>query len=161
MPRFVIQKLPPLWRFVPSKRQVRNFLARLNADVRLVEFVGTGWSGSASDRLSLGFVESRVVESRWCFYLRLWGVREAAVGGLRNELAGVALGEMECYIRGRRALPPDVTIKPTQLYLPFRVVNGSIQSACREKAKDRRAFPSGEWWEEGTPKLKDSDRGLS
>jgi len=72
MPMFVLEKLPPHWVFVPSKRRVRELLADLDADVRWVEFYGTGY-GRSTDRLSIGFVESRVVEGSWCFYLHLWG----------------------------------------------------------------------------------------
>lgn len=36
MPRFVVKKLPPQWLFLPSKRQVRELLTELGADVRLV-----------------------------------------------------------------------------------------------------------------------------
>ncbi len=84
------KKLPPHWLFVPSKRQVRELLAELGADVRLVEFYGTGY-GRNPDRLSLGLVESRVVGGGWCFYLHLWGVREAVAGRVREELAAAAL----------------------------------------------------------------------
>ena len=95
--KFLLEKLPPHWLFVPSKRQVRELLAGLGADVRLVELYGTGY-GRSADRVSLGFVESRVVGGGWYFYLHLWGVREAVAGPVREELAAAALAEIRRYV---------------------------------------------------------------
>src|SRR5262249_21187674 len=120
MARFVIEKLPAHWLFVPSKRQVRELLDELGVDVRLVEFSGTSY-GRMTDRLSLGFVESRVVKGGWCFYLHLWGVREAVASPVREELATAALVEVRQYIRRCASQLPAETIKPAQLSLSFRV----------------------------------------
>jgi hypothetical protein len=145
----VIEKLPPHWLFVPSKRQVREVLAELAADVRLVEFYGTGY-GRSPDRLSLGFVESRVVGGRWCFYLHLWGVREAVAGPVRNELAAAALAEIGRYIRGCAGQPPADIVKPAQLYLSFRVEAGEVCPECRVSPVGKTSsFPTRAWWTTG------------
>jgi hypothetical protein len=145
MPRFVLQKLPPHWLFVPSKRQVRELLAGLDADVRRIEFNGTGY-GHSTDRLWLGFVESRVIEGSWCFYLHLRGVRESVVGPVREEVAAAALTEIGRYIRGCVSEPPADVVKPAQLSLAFRVGPGGIHSECRVSTVGRRSFPTGSWW---------------
>lgn len=150
MSRFMFRKLPPNWLFVPSKRQVRDLLVCLEADVRLVEFSGTS-AVRAEGRLSLGYVESRVVDGGWRFYLRLWGARSSEVGEWRQRLSQAALGEIERYIRaclGER--PTDVT-KPVQLYLSFRIDAGDIRSQCRAKVVDRYSFSAGEWWRDEVP----------
>src|SRR5438105_563222 len=120
MARFMAEKLPAHWLFVPSKRQVRELLAELGTDVRLVELYGTGYS-RAPDRLSLGFVESRVVEGRWCFYLRLWGVKEAVAGPVREKATAVALAEIRRYVRECTSQPPTDVSKPAQLLLALRL----------------------------------------
>jgi hypothetical protein len=69
----------------------------------------------------LRFLESRVVEGRWCFSLRLWGVREAAVGTVRDELTTAALAEIGKYNHECISQPPAEIIKPAQLMLNFQV----------------------------------------
>jgi hypothetical protein len=146
MPRFVLEKLPPHWVFVPSKRQVQELLAELGADVRLVEFYGTGYRRD-TDRVSLGFVESRVVEGSWCFYLRLWGVRDAVADPVREQLAAAALAEVARYIRECAGRPPAEVVKPAQLYLSYRIGPGGLRSECRVLAVAKRSsFPTRAWW---------------
>jgi hypothetical protein len=84
--RFPGKKLPPHWVYVPSRREVRTLLLRLAADVRQVEFDGTG-SGPSTVGLLLGYLERRVVGGSWCFYLRLWGVPKSVVEVQRDDLA--------------------------------------------------------------------------
>jgi hypothetical protein len=146
MARFVTEKLPPHWLFVPSKRQIRELLGELHADVRVVEFYGTGY-GRSADRLSLGFVESRVAQGGWCFYLRLWGVREEAVGAMRDELAASALSEIRRYIRECASKPAADVSKPTQFILVFCVGLDGISPKCRVKVVDRRSYPTPAWWQ--------------
>ncbi len=145
MPRFVLEKLPLHWTFVPSKRQIKALLAELGADVRLVEFYGTGF-GRSNDRLSLGFVESRVVGGKWCFYLRVEGVRESAARSVMEELTATAVAEIGQYIRTRASQLPDQTVKPAQLRLSFRVEPGRVHAECRELPVGRRSFPTPVWW---------------
>jgi hypothetical protein len=147
VPRFIVEKLPPHWLFVPSKRQVRDLLAQLDADVRRVDFYGTGY-GRSTDRLSIGFVESRVVEGSWCFYLRLWGVRETVAAPVREDLAAAALVEIARYVRKCVSKPAADVVKPAQLYLSFRVEPSAVHSGCRVKAagKGSSLFRTGSWW---------------
>src|SRR5262245_1167280 len=116
MTRFVIQKLPPRWRFVPAKRRVRDWLSQLDADVRLVEYVGTG-RRSVEGWISLGFLESRVVDGCWRFYLRFWGIPEEQGKPVLEELSGVVLGVIARYICDCLDQQPAETIKPEQLHL--------------------------------------------
>jgi hypothetical protein len=147
MTRFLIRKLPPHWRFVPSQRRVRDWLAQLGADVRFVEYEGTGRK-SAERWVSLGFLESRVVDGYWCFYLRFWGIQEKRVKPLLKELSETALGTIARYIRDCLNRQAAETTKPEQLLLVFRVEDGKIHSACWVKLKDRYSFPTGNWWQE-------------
>ena len=146
MPKFVVEKLPAHWLFVPSKRQVRELLAEPGADVRLVEFYGTGY-GRNPHRLSLGLVESRVVGGSWCFYLHLWGVREAVAGPVREELADAVLAEIGRYIRGCAGQLPADTVKPAQLYMVFRVEAGEVRPECRVSPVGKlRRSRYDRWW---------------
>jgi len=144
--KFIIRKLPPHWLFVPPRRGVRELLAELSADVRLVEFMGTG-SGKSPERVSLGFMESRVDQGSWCFYLRLWGVREALARPVVDELSKAALSEIKRYIRSCLAQRAADTIKPAQMYLDFCIKDGNVHSNCRIKTKDRYSFPTVKRWE--------------
>jgi hypothetical protein len=150
MPHFRLKKLPPGWLFVPSKRQLRAVLAETGADVPLVEMAGTGYA-RLPDRVSLGFLESRVVEGRWRFYLHLWGIREAAVGTLREELATAALAEIREYIRGCISQQPADIIKPAQLRLSFRISPAGVHFEGRVKVVGRYSYPTPVWWPRETP----------
>jgi hypothetical protein len=146
MPKVAVEKLPPHWLFVPSKRQVRDLLRRLDADVRLVEFHGTHIDRMAG-RLCLGYMEARAVDGGWRFYLRVWGVREAAVGPIREEVAGAALAEIERCIRDCLDRPPADIIKPSQLSLSFRVDPDGVHSECRTRVLGRHSYSPHAWWE--------------
>jgi hypothetical protein len=115
------------------------------ADVRCVEFDGTG-SGASSVGLLLGYLERRVVDGRWCFYLRLWGVPESTVAKHFDELTRAAIKAIrqsvaECLVR-----PPTEAVKPTQLLLWFGVETDRVVSKCRVKPVDQWSFSAGHWW---------------
>jgi hypothetical protein len=155
MAQFVFKKLPPHWLYVPSKRRLRDLLAELDADVRRVEFAGTAY-GDRTDRLSLGFVESRVIEDGWCFYLHLWGLRESVAGPVREELTVTALAEIGLYVKKCISEPAACTIKPAQLVLSFRLESGGVQADCRASTGKKTPFSTGSWWV-GKPNLAHGD----
>ncbi len=146
MPRFVVEKLPPHWLFVPSRRQLKNLIAELAADVRMIELYGTGF-GRSPDRVAVGFAESRVVGGCWCFYLHLWGVRKADAGPNQDELAAAALAEIRRYIRACTAQAPADTVKPEQLHLAFRIEGDAVRSICRVSPVGKMSFPTRAWWD--------------
>ncbi len=115
----------------------------------MVEFGRTGFRNSA-DRIPIGFLESRVVGGRWCFYLRLWGVREALVGHLRDELSVLAADEIEQYIGSCLRQPPSEDVKPSQFHLVFRVEDGRVRARCYQKDLERNSYSTGEWWKDKT-----------
>jgi hypothetical protein len=150
VPRFPGKKLPPHWVYVPSRREIRDLLRDLAADVRRVDFDGTG-SGPSSVGLLLGYLERRVADGGWCFYLRLWGAPESAVGGRRAELARAVLGAIRQSVAECLASPPAEVVKPTQLRLWFAVEADRVTSRCSVKPVDRRFFLAGNWWEKPSP----------
>src|SRR5207237_7688238 len=105
-------------------------------------------SKDGEGRVSLGYLESRVVDGRWCFYLHLWGVQEAKVDPLVEELSAAALGALERHIRECLDRQPAETVKPEQLRLSFRLGGGEVRDECRARVKDRYSFPTGDWWRE-------------
>src|SRR4051794_41417458 len=125
--------------YVPSWRDVRDLVRRSPGDVRQVEFNGTG-SGPCSVGLLLGYLERRVAGGAWCFYLRLWGAPESAVGDHRDELAAAALQAIEEAVTECLASPPAEVIKPTQLLLRFVVGADGVVPACSVKPVDRYSF---------------------
>jgi hypothetical protein len=144
--RFPGKKLPPRWVYVPTRRQVRNLLRGLAADVRCVEFNGTG-RGPSSVGLLLGYLECRVVDEAWCFYLRLWGVPTSALYDRHDELAQAALRAIGQSVAECLAAPAAVTVKPTQLLLRFEVEAAGVVPKCSVKTVDRYSFSAGNWWE--------------
>jgi hypothetical protein len=146
MSRFPGKKLPRGWVYVPSRREVRELLRNLAADVRRVEFAGTG-SGPSSVGLLLGYLERRVAKGAWCFYLRLWGVPQAAVSEHRHELAHAALDAIAKSVAECLASPPADVVKPTQLLLRFAVGAKGVTTKCRVELVDRFSFYAGCWWQ--------------
>jgi hypothetical protein len=145
VPRFISKKLPPHWIYVPSRRQVRTLLNTLVADVRCVQFDGTGRHPGPVGML-LGYLERRVIEKAWCFYLRFWGVPEAAVADQRDALAAVALRAIGDSVAECLAQPAADVIKPTHLLLRFSVQAANIVAKCTIKPVDKYSFSAGCWW---------------
>ena len=132
--------------YVPSWREVRDLLRGSAADVRRVEYAGTGW-GPSPVGLRLGYLERRGAVGAWCFYLRLWGVPESAVDGWRDELARAALhalgqSQAECLAR-----PASDGVKPTQLHLLFEVGADGVIPNCRVEPVDQYSYSAGCWWD--------------
>jgi hypothetical protein len=145
--RFLTRKLPPHWLYVPSKRRLRKVLDRLDVDRSVVRFGGTGYRESPQ-RITLGFLESRVVENRWCFYLGLRGIPESVVGDLQDELSAVAVDEIDRYIRSCFHQPHPAGVNPSQFYLNFRAEDGRVHAECYQKAISRYSYSTGEWWKD-------------
>lgn len=99
MAKFMIKKLPPHWLYVPSKREMRDLLKRLTAKVRVVDYDGSCYGKKDDTWLSIGFVEARVTEEGWCFFIRLHGLRESVVGPVREQLSQAVLWEMEQHLQ--------------------------------------------------------------
>jgi hypothetical protein len=131
--------------YVPSRREVRELLRGLPADFR-VEFAGTG-SGPSRVGLLLGYLERRVADAGWRFYLRLWGVPESAVGGHRDELALAAAETVRQSVAECLARPAADVAKPTQLLLWFEVGAGGVVPGAQVKPVDQYSFSAGRWWE--------------
>jgi hypothetical protein len=110
-----------------------------------VDFGGTG-SGLRSGKLLLGYLERRVVENVWLFYLRLWGVPQAAVEGQRDELARAAIHAIGHSVAECLAVPAMGTIKPTQLLLWFSLGTGHVVPTCKVDLVDQYSFSAGQWW---------------
>ncbi len=145
MSRYPGKKLSPHWVYVPSPREVRGLLVELAADVRRVEFDGTGSGPSRFGHLLLGYLEHRVVDEAWCFYLRLWGLHESIVGERRDELSRAAIRAVRRSIDECLATPATKVTKPTQLLLWSRAGSDEVASECRAKPVDRYSFSAGAW----------------
>ena len=146
MSRYPGKKLPPHWIYVPSPREARGLLKGLAADVRRVEFDGTGSGPNPAGRLLLGYLERRVVDGAWCFYLRLCGVPESAAGERRDELARAVIHAIRHSVAEYLAIPATGVIKPTQLLLWFVAGAEGVTPGCKVEPVDRYSFSAGCWW---------------
>ncbi len=146
MSRYPGKKLPPHWVYIPSPREVRELLGDLAADVRRVEFTGTGSGPNPVGHLLLGYLERRVVDGAWCFYLRLRGVPESAVGDRHADLARAAINDIRRSAAECLAVPAAEVIKPTQLLLWFQVGSDGVTPKCKVEPVDQYSFSAGSWW---------------
>lgn len=143
--RYPGKKLPPHWVYVPSPREIRSLLNEFSGGIRRMELGGTGWDCSSSGQLSLGFLERRVVDNTWCFYINISGVRESAVDGRRDEISRAVIKAVRRSIVECSAIPAADWIKPTQLDLWFRIDLDGVHSECSKRTVPY-LYPTGFWW---------------
>jgi hypothetical protein len=143
--RYPGKKLPPHWVYVPSPREIRTLLNEFPGGIRRMELGGTGWDCSSSGQLSLGFLERRVVDRTWCFYIKIWGVRESAVDGRRDEISRVVIEAVRRSIVECSAIPAADWIKPTQLSLWLDICLDGVHSKCSNRTVPY-FYPTGSWW---------------
>jgi len=110
-----------------------------------VEFGGTG-SGLSPAGLRLGYLEHRVVDGAWCFYLRLWGLPQSALLGRQAELARLAVDAVKQSVSKCLAIPAAAVVKPTQLHLLFEVGPDGVIPKCHVDPVDGYSFSAGRWW---------------
>jgi hypothetical protein len=115
-----------------------------------VDFGGTG-SGLRSGTLLLGYLERRVVDGAWCFYLQLWGVPEAAVEGQRDELARAAIHVIGHSVVKCLAISAAEVVEPSQLLLWFRIGASGVIPECKVRPVGPYSFSAGHWWASRSP----------
>jgi hypothetical protein len=149
MSRFPGKRLPPHWVYIPSWREVRKMVGDLATDVRL-EFGGTGrredWVSRSLDQLFLGYLERRVVDKAWRFYLQLRGIREAALEGHRDELAEAAVHAIASSVHECQARQADDVVAPTQLHLCFKITAHGVVPLCKIEPVGPYSYSAGRWW---------------
>lgn len=154
MTRFhVKKKLPPRWVYIPTKRQLRDLIEDVDADVRVVEFDGiVSVPGKRPDNpyQCLGVVEGRVVDSAWCFFVRLWGIREVTVGTHISTLPELALADIRRFMKSCLRKKPDPMVKPRQMRLSFNINSESVRSTGAAEDCDRWSANTGGWWEKNS-----------
>lgn len=146
MSRYPGKKLPPHWVYIPSPREVRELLGELAANVLRVEFDGTGGGPTTYGAFLLGYLERRVVDGAWCFYLSLRGVPESTAGDRRAELARAAINAIRRSVAECLAVPATEEIKPTQLLLWFRVGSDGVTPECKVDPVVHYSSSAGSWW---------------
>jgi hypothetical protein len=82
-----IKKLPPHWRYLVSRRQIKEAVADASERIRVVEFSGTGLKPSKlTGSLNAGQCDARIVGMDWCFRLRFRGLPENVLGLTADDL---------------------------------------------------------------------------
>ncbi len=143
--RYPGKKLPPHWVYVPSPREIRSLLNEFSGGIRRMELGGTRRDFSSSGLISLGYLERRVVDGAWCFYIYLQGVPESAVNGRRDEISRAAVLAIKRSIAECLMIPPNDLIKTTHLNLWFRIGSDGVSSECKVDLI-HPLFATGTWW---------------
>ena len=83
------KRLPPHWHYVVSRREIKDAIADASADIRVIEFSGTGHKPSklTAGHYTAGQCDSRFVGTNWCFRLQFWGLPDNVVGLAADDLA--------------------------------------------------------------------------
>jgi hypothetical protein len=115
-----------------------------------VEFAATG-GGPSSVGIRLSYLDPRVVDGAWCFYLRLWGVPESAMAERRDELARAALQEVRQSVAEFLSAPAATVVRPTQLHLFFDLREDGPTSRCSVEPIGPYSFSAGCWWASPSP----------
>lgn len=149
MTTFGYRRPPKHWRYVPTKREIRQLIDDNAFPVVRVDFSGTsGFPGNRCEKspYGLGFLEARVVEGEWRFYLDLWSIREHLTEAHGDEIARAALGALKNHMVSCLSRPAAATVKPTQLYLRIAVDEQGVRSESSTKQVDKYSFSTGDWW---------------
>lgn len=96
----LFKKLPPHWRYLVSRRQIKDAVAGASQRIRTIEFSGTGGKPSKVIEFSgpghklhkvggsyyAGECNARFVGTDWCFRLKFWGIPEDVLGLTTDDL---------------------------------------------------------------------------
>jgi hypothetical protein len=150
MTTFGYNKPPKQWTYVPTKRQIRQFIEDNGFPVVRVDFKGTaGFPGDRCEHspYGMGFLHARVVNGAWRFYLQFWAIRAQLASEYGENIAVVVLSEIKAQIAACVSRAAVETEKPTELHLMIAADEDGVRSRSSSEQVDTYSFWAGAWWE--------------
>lgn len=151
------KKLPNGWAYLVSIRQIKDFIRQTDADVRIVEFTGTGHKPcKMTQGLYTGaWLDARVDGGQWCYRFRFIGLPEKVLPSDRTELAELVLADIADFTSRPSGQPLDTTVLPEHRIMFFRFDDGKLspnfstekQSSMDDSIEKNERY---RWWEKTT-----------
>jgi hypothetical protein len=118
--------LPTHWSYLLSRKVVKQLVADLDIDCRLVLYTGTGLKPSKStlgySSYYAGGLDARGLETGWCFRLQLCGLPDRIVSNQQEELSVFMQEDIRTFVTDRKLEIPASSY-PTldrRFFLRFR-----------------------------------------
>jgi hypothetical protein len=83
----LFKRLPAHWRYLVSRRQIKEAVADVRESIRMIDFAGTGERPcKITGSCFAGTCESRFVDTGWCFRLTFQGLPDDVLGDAADDL---------------------------------------------------------------------------
>ena len=152
------KKLPNGWAYLVSIRQIKELIRQTEADVRIVEFTGTGRKPcKITQGLYTGAqLDARVDGGQWCYRFSFIGLPEKVLPSDRTELAELVLADIADFTSRPSNQPLDTTILPEHRIMFFQFADGKLSPSFSTKKQDSmddriERNKRNRWWEKTTP----------
>ena len=151
------KKLPNGWAYLVSIRQIKDFIRQTAADVRIVEFTGTGRKPCKITKgLYTGAnLDARVDGDQWCYRFSFIGLPEKLLPSDRTELAKIVLADIADFTSRPSGQILDTTVLPEHRIMFFHFAEGKLSPdfSTRKQNFMDDAIEKNErnrWWEKTT-----------
>jgi hypothetical protein len=100
--------LPVHWSYLLSRKVVKQLVADLDIDIRLVQYLGTGGKPTkiTPELYNAGGLDARGVETGWCFRLQLWGLPDRILADRQQELSTLMQEDIKAFVLDRQTEAP-------------------------------------------------------
>ncbi|PSB59418.1 hypothetical protein [Chamaesiphon polymorphus] len=143
--------LPAHWSYLLSCKVVKQLVADLDIDCRLVQYLGTSNKPSkiTSGLYSAGGLDARSMETGWCFRLQLWGLPDRILADRQEELSILLQEDIQAFVLDRHRDLPAALYPPLdrRFFLRFKDNNlvTDFSTWTLEEIEDKWANRS-PWW---------------
>ena len=151
------KKLPNGWAYLVSIRQIKDFIRQTDADVRIVEFTGTGRKPCKITQgiYNGGNLDARVDGGQWCYRFSFIGLPEKILPSDRTELAKLVLADIAEFTSRPSSQSLDTSVLPEHRRMGFRFADGKLSpdfSTRKQNSMDDsiETNPQYRWWEKTT-----------
>ena len=151
------KKLPRGWVYIVSIRQIKDFIRQTEADVRIVEFTGTGRKPcKITQGLYTGAnLDARVDGDQWCYRFSFIGLPETVLLSDRTELAELVLADIADFTSRPSGQPLDTTVSPEHRIMFLRFDGRKLSPSFSTKKQDSmddaiEMYDRNRWWEKTT-----------
>jgi hypothetical protein len=143
--------LPSHWSYLLSRKVVKQLVADLDLDCRLVRYLGTGGKPAkiTSGLYSAGGLEARGIETGWCFRLQMWGLPDRILFDHGEELSIFMQEDIRAFILDRKLELPAVNYPPLDRRFLLRFEDEKLMprfSTWKIEGIDDKKAKRSQWW---------------
>jgi hypothetical protein len=115
--------LPVHWSYLLSRKVVKQLVADLDIDCRLVQYLGTKRKPTklTPGLYSAGGLDAPGIETGWCFRLQLWGLPDRILADRQEELSTLMQEDIKAFVFNRQMETPASLYHPVDRRFFFRL----------------------------------------